>query len=63
MSFIITLELQNLLEMGDKMNGLIILGAIVITAFGIVVPTSDSRCPCHHGGLLCSLCEDELREV
>lgn len=49
--------------MGDKMNGLIILGAIVITAFGIVVPTSDSRCPCHHGGLLCSLCEDELREV
>lgn len=49
--------------MGDMMNGLIILGAIAIITFGIVVPTSDSRCPCHHGGLLCSICEDELSEV
>lgn len=45
------------------MNGLIILGAIVIIAFGIVVSTSDNECPCHHGGLLCSLCENELSEV
>lgn len=45
------------------MNGLIILGAIAIIAFGIVVSISDSRCPCHHGGLLCSICEDELSEV
>lgn len=46
------------------MNGLIILGAIAIITFGIVVNSySDSECPCHHGGLLCSLCEDELREV
>lgn len=49
--------------MGDKMKGLIILGAIVIIAFGIVVSISDSRCPCHHGGLLCSFCEDELESV
>ncbi|MGI1768440.1 hypothetical protein [Streptococcus uberis] len=50
------------------MNGLLILGAILIIAFGIVLSTaiisySDSECPCHHGGMLCSLCEDELSEV
>lgn len=45
------------------MKGLIILGAIVMILFGIAVSTSDKDCPCHHGGLLCSLCEDELSEV
>lgn len=46
------------------MSGLIILGAIVIITFGIVVNSySDSECPCHHGGLLCSFCEDELESV